>query len=632
VSHRIALCMIVKDEARFLARCLESVRGAVDEIIVVDTGSRDDSVAIARRAGAVVLEHAWTHDFAAARNFALAATKADFVLQLDADEELAKGAAKALRAAIKQPVDAWLLRLHHATRLDADRSAVVAGHPDARVGDEQNLPRLFRRDARYSGAIHEDIGEWLHARGGRLGHVDADIVHWGRTAEVVAEKGKAERNQSLLRKAAADEPGLLYHGYLATELLDCGKPDEAHAIAEEAFARLERGVVPPHHSALRVALVRIDGALRRGELAKVVTTVQVVEAREGSHRDLQHLLGEGHLAAAIPVRGHARARNLARAITAFGAAIDKAGVRYAQAFVSGAGHEASHTQRGVARLLAGDPAAALADFERALVRRPKHRPAWLGKAEALVSLDRAKDALSLLDGRLDETPDAWVVAAAALERLGAIDDMAACLRAARERVSHGYVSPHRRRLHLDRAAALSSYQGQPIVDDSPMGVLGALLSRRPHAAEASGATFPDARRLLDPLLPNLLALGRGDLAATLFEPRARALVPGIVDELATLAARRGWNLGDDGEEPAFCLEGDPHACDLVAKVLGEHPAIRLAAFGTKVPITVEPVEGAVSVSALFTEPRRTLSEICARFGVPFHEAPLRAVLTQEVES
>ncbi len=632
MTARIALCMIVKDEARFLAGCLESARGAVDEMIVVDTGSRDDSVAIAKQAGARVLSYTWTHDFAAARNFALAATKAEFVLQLDADEELAKGSAKAIRAAVGQAKDAWLLRLHHATRLDADRAAVVAGHADARVGDEQNLPRLFRREARYAGAIHEDIGEWLHAHGGRLGHVDADIVHWGRTAEVVAAKDKAERNQSLLRKAAAEESGLLYHGYLATELLDCGKHEEAHAVAEEAFGRLERGLVPSHHSALRVALVRIDGALRRGDLGRVAATVQLVEAREGSHRDLQHLLGEGYLAAAIPARGHARARNLARAIAAFGSAIDKAGVRYAQAFVSGAGHEASHTQRGIARLLEGDAAAALADFDRALARRPKHRPAWLGKAEALVALDRAKEALAVLDGRLDETPDAWVVAAAALERLGAIEDLTACLRAARERVSKGYVSSHRRRVHLDRAAALASYQGQPIVDDSPMGVLGALLSRRPLAVEATGATFPDARTLLDPLLPNLLGLGRGDLAAGLFEPRARALVPGIVDEIAALAARRGWNLGDDGEEPRFCLEGDTHACALVAKMLGEHPQIRFAAGGTKVPVSVEPMEGAVSVQALFAEPRRAISEIYARLGVPFHEAPLRAVLTHEVES
>ena len=68
----IALTMIVKNEARSLARCLDSVAPWVDKMIVLDTGSTDDTIAIARAHGAEVYERRWTNDFAAARNAALA--------------------------------------------------------------------------------------------------------------------------------------------------------------------------------------------------------------------------------------------------------------------------------------------------------------------------------------------------------------------------------------------------------------------------------------------------------------------------------------------------------------------------------------------------------------------------------
>ena len=83
--------MIVKNEARSLARCLDSVAPWVDKMIVLDTGSTDDTIAIARAHGAEVYERRWTNDFAAARNAALAHSDADWNLVLDADEWLTSG-------------------------------------------------------------------------------------------------------------------------------------------------------------------------------------------------------------------------------------------------------------------------------------------------------------------------------------------------------------------------------------------------------------------------------------------------------------------------------------------------------------------------------------------------------------
>ncbi len=86
--HSISLCMIVKDAAEDLERCLASVASAVDEIVVVDTGSTDSTIATARRHGARVAEVAWDDDFAAVRNESLAMATGEWILWMDADDYL----------------------------------------------------------------------------------------------------------------------------------------------------------------------------------------------------------------------------------------------------------------------------------------------------------------------------------------------------------------------------------------------------------------------------------------------------------------------------------------------------------------------------------------------------------------
>ena len=96
---RISGTMIVRNEAARLAACLDALRGVADEMIIVDTGSEDGTLEIARRYTDLCFEHPWTDDFAAARNAALAHATGDYVLVVDADEVIAepKAAAEALR-------------------------------------------------------------------------------------------------------------------------------------------------------------------------------------------------------------------------------------------------------------------------------------------------------------------------------------------------------------------------------------------------------------------------------------------------------------------------------------------------------------------------------------------------------
>jgi hypothetical protein len=206
----ISLCMIVRDEERVLDRCLASAAGAVDEIVVVDTGSTDRTVEIARAHGARVLEHAWDDDFSAARNVGLDAATGDWILHLDADEVLADGAAARLRELTRRSWrEGFLLTLHHGLGDD---------HADAAVNDAL---RLFRNDAayRFEGRVHETVlGRLPAGAPERIERAGVRVDHDGYTAAIRDAKDKGRRNLDLLERQLREEAPTAYlHFNLGTE-------------------------------------------------------------------------------------------------------------------------------------------------------------------------------------------------------------------------------------------------------------------------------------------------------------------------------------------------------------------------------------------------------------------------------
>jgi glycosyltransferase involved in cell wall biosynthesis len=162
--------MIVKDGARDLAECLASVRGLANEIVIADTGSADDSMQIARNAGANVFSIPWENDFAKARNLSLEQAKSDWVLMLDADERLDPNAASILPALLASESVAGyqVIIRNYVNSLDTkiwDRRAKPndSGYAPARDSagyvDHENV-RLFRRDPAiyFTGRVHETVG------------------------------------------------------------------------------------------------------------------------------------------------------------------------------------------------------------------------------------------------------------------------------------------------------------------------------------------------------------------------------------------------------------------------------------------------------------------------------------------
>jgi tetratricopeptide (TPR) repeat protein len=187
--------MIVKNGAASLVRCLESVSGLVDRIVLGDTGSTDDSVAIARSFGAEILPIPWQNDFAHARNRVLEHSRCDWILVLDADEMLDVTAQTLLPEAIAHPdlfaYDLWRWNYVHTTNTwSGDQAAlpnpflVEASRPYPAYVRSRST-RLFRRhsDIRFTRPVHEDVAESIRSLG--LAHEFAPFVihHFGQVED-----------------------------------------------------------------------------------------------------------------------------------------------------------------------------------------------------------------------------------------------------------------------------------------------------------------------------------------------------------------------------------------------------------------------------------------------------------------
>ena len=202
----ISLCMIVKNEERFLEQCLASVKDAVDEINIVDTGSTDRTIEIARAYGANVQEHAWRNDFAWARNKALDMATRRWVLQLDADEELLPESIEALRQIASAPSHLHGVWLRCINASDRYRGGGTISHAIIRIFP--NHPRV-----RFHGSIHEfpSVDDSPLSMPAVVAPIK--IVHHGYLADVVADRKKYQRNMEIIEQSVKDHPDDAFHWY-----------------------------------------------------------------------------------------------------------------------------------------------------------------------------------------------------------------------------------------------------------------------------------------------------------------------------------------------------------------------------------------------------------------------------------
>ncbi len=188
----MSLCMIARNESHQIAKAIESALPIVDEVIVVDTGSVDDTVKVAESLGAKVYFHPWNDDFSEARNTSLKYANKDWILVLDADETISYQDLFYIKELIRCNKQCWGFTLdqrdyfnHHVFRaIDTNNDCYEESKP-FKCYKVQRICRIFRNSEKihFSYPVYEIVEESIKLNGGEFGYSDIPIHHYGRLLE-----------------------------------------------------------------------------------------------------------------------------------------------------------------------------------------------------------------------------------------------------------------------------------------------------------------------------------------------------------------------------------------------------------------------------------------------------------------
>jgi tetratricopeptide (TPR) repeat protein len=245
---KLSLCMIVKDEEEMLPRCLEAVAPAVDEMVIVDTGSSDRTIEIARSFGARVIEHPWTGDFSEARNISLEAATGDWFLYLDADEVLVPEDAAKIRDLLGRTWrEAFFVNETNFTGREEHGSAVT-----------HSTLRIFRNrpEYRFTGRLHEQIADKLPTFASeRMAQSTIRVDHFGYLGVVRDARGKSRRNIEILEQQRNEHaPTAFFHFNLGSEYLVAGESEKGVEEFEQAWRLIRRESLVPEAFGATLAL------------------------------------------------------------------------------------------------------------------------------------------------------------------------------------------------------------------------------------------------------------------------------------------------------------------------------------------------------------------------------------------
>lgn len=518
---RLSLCMIVRDEEEMLPGCLEPVAPYVDEIVVVDTGSQDGTVEIARAFGATVIPFPWNGSFADARNVSLDAATGDWILYLDADEHMVAEDAPLLRSLIGRT---WREGFHLAwtSYTGGDETGPAVAHLAL---------RLFRNrpEYRFQGRIHEQKTDRMPTYlPERFETVPIRVLHYGYLKSRINDRAKSRRNLELLEREQAESPSPFVAFNLGSEYVRLGEPDRARAHFEQAWAELGERWQDTGYAAILVS--RLASARRAtGDLAQARQAIEAGLAAFPDHTDLVLEAAlcawqEGDLAEAERLArrclamGDAPAQYVATVGSGSYLALSLLGeLRRAQGDLPGAEETYRRCLRehpsylapvlplvaclvargasraevaaaipadrphamllaGVATLEAGQAEEAEGWFRAVLERQPSNAVARVGLVEALLSQRRYAEVVAETEGRPESEPLACLAAAAELFARAVLAD-AEGMEKAVERARRAGMEPH-------EVAFYEAWQAAVAGRDLPPSLPGACAATAETALEA----------------------------------------------------------------------------------------------------------------------------------------------------
>lgn len=275
----LSVCLICKNEENNIRKCLESIQAIADEIIVVDTGSSDNTINIAKNFGARVIEYEWKNNFSAARNVSLDSANGQWILFLDCDEEVTKDNALKIKKLIKSSKkEGYYFKLMNMVGGEVIGTSIVL--------------RLFRnrKEYRFKGRIHEQIVGEIQKRKGvnSIGSVEINLLHYGYDPKVADIKKKSMRNLEILNSFPPEERDGYFYYALGNEYVRDNNYDKALKNYYEGLKVSNyKEVKTIYYPYLAINIVKSLNALKKFQ--ESLTYIKMFQKEIGDLRDLYFL-------------------------------------------------------------------------------------------------------------------------------------------------------------------------------------------------------------------------------------------------------------------------------------------------------------------------------------------------------
>ncbi len=217
-NNTVSLCLIARNEATNIGNCIRSARNFVEEIVVVDTGSSDNTPEIADSLGAKVIKEEWKNNFSIHRNTSIENASSDWILFLDCDEELVQNSGKVLREVIQN---------------DSYEAYFVQIINKVSSGNNTTFPaiRIFknRKSYRFEGMIHEQIVNSILKKhdAEKISQANIHVIHHGYNSGSVNIQAKVRRNLEILKQYPEEKRNGFFFYNFGTEYLRLGEKKKA---------------------------------------------------------------------------------------------------------------------------------------------------------------------------------------------------------------------------------------------------------------------------------------------------------------------------------------------------------------------------------------------------------------------